>query len=138
VRPGKRGQVKFAGGLARLRIGDNTAAKTTLDVRGGVSIGWVAKTGAYTMTGDDGTVRCDATSGAFTITLPAATNIGQIIFVRKTDASANAVTVAGAGSDTIEGAASVSLANQYDRVALIADGTGIWYRILTKLAGTLA
>ena len=77
---------------------------------------------------DDAVLLCDATGGAFTVTLPAAAdaerlNFGMLYCVKKTDVSANAVTLDGAGAETIDGAANVSLAAQFDTALLISDGT---------------
>lgn len=80
---------------------------------------------AYTVTLLDYLVRVDATGGARTVTLPAASSCpGQTFFIKKIDSSANAVTVARAGSDTIDGATSVSLASQYARTQLMSNGSG--------------
>jgi len=74
------------------------------------------------------------TGGAsgITITLPSATYKGKIYFIKKVDAGAGAVTVARSGSDTIEGATSVTLSSQYSSVTLMADGTSTWYKIATQ------
>ena len=59
-------------------------------------------------------LRCDATAGAFTVTLPpSGTSQDTLMTLKKVDASANAVTIAGAGTDLIDGAATKSLATQY-------------------------
>lgn len=72
--------------------------------------------------------KCDATSGAFPITLPAANlNESRILIIKKSDVSANAATVTAAGSDTIDGAPTFVLATQYKFVMLINDEDGnIW------------
>ena len=57
------------------------------------------KTGAYTAAPQD-LVLTDATSGAFTVTLPAAPADATLIAVKKLDASVNTVTVTCGGSDT--------------------------------------
>lgn len=81
-------------------------------------------TTTYTVDRTDSTVFCDATSAAFTVTLPpAAACKGFTVTIKKTDASANAVTVEGNASETIDGAANVSLADQYDTVKVQSDGT---------------
>jgi hypothetical protein len=80
-------------------------------------------------------VRANATSGAITITLPAAlARDGRLIQITKTDSSANAVTVARSGSDTINGAASYTLSNQYDSITVISDGSTSW-EIASTTAG---
>lgn len=71
----------------------------------------------------------DATDGAVTITLPAADESSMRLSIKKIDSSANAVTVAAAGSDTIDGAATKSLASQYDAVEVVSDGSSAWYEL---------
>lgn len=84
------------------------------------------KTSAYTVTVGDGTklLAVDASGGAVTITLPAAETAGDgfEITVKKTDSSANAVTVDGNGSETIDGSATLVLSYQYDSIKLRSDG----------------
>lgn len=84
------------------------------------------KTGNYTATLADNEIRVDCTSGAVTITLPAATGTGQVFRIKKIDSSGNAVTIARAGSDTIDGATSASLAAQYDKVTLVDGASAVW------------
>lgn len=65
----------------------------------------------YTATRLDRTVRCTATGGAMTVNLPAAgLVIGMTLTVKKTETSANAVTVDGNGAETIDGSATFVLA----------------------------
>ena len=71
----------------------------------------------------------DATSGAVTVTLPAvadvtsANNEGRPLWVKKVDASVNAVTLDGDGSETIDGATTKALSSQYDVCCVVCDGT---------------
>lgn len=87
----------------------------------------LSKTAHYTVSTNDGDnvlVNVDATGGAVTITLyAAANNTGKIVTVKKIDSGSNAVTVDGNAAETIDGAATVSLADQYDSVSLVSDGT---------------
>jgi hypothetical protein len=84
----------------------------------------VAVTATYTARMFDERVLCDATAGAFTVTLPSAASARgrEIVFV-KTDASGNAVTLDGASAETINGAATASLASQYAKKRLLSTGT---------------
>lgn len=69
-----------------------------------VKITTLTKTANYTFTSTDpGIIFADATGGAVTITLPAASSstIGVQYQVFKVDSSANAVTIAGNGADTL-------------------------------------
>ncbi len=71
-----------------------------------------------------GLVECNATSAAFTVNLPtiASSNGRSFTFV-KTDSSANAVTLDGSGSETINGATTYSLPSQWSRVTIQAGAT---------------
>jgi hypothetical protein len=83
-------------------------------------------TTAYTATGSDSLILGNATSAAFTVTLPNASGrTGRLYTVKKTDSSANAVTVA-TGGGTIDGASTQSLASQWAKLTVISDGTN-WF-----------
>lgn len=67
---------------------------------------------------------CNATTAAFTVTLPATVIAGYRYTIKKVDATANAVTIAG----TIDGATNYMLSAQYKYVTLISTTTsGSWY-----------
>ena len=84
----------------------------------------VTKTTAYTIEADVFLVRADATSAGFTITLPTASQkMGRQIAIKKIDASANNVTVDGAGAETIDGAATLVWNTQYVTYILISNGS---------------
>jgi len=78
-----------------------TGLQTAIDGKAGRLTPTGTKTTAYTPVDGD-LVVCDATSAAFTVTLPTAVP-GMIIAVRKGDSSLNLVTIARAGTDTIGG-----------------------------------
>ena len=75
--------------------------------KGPMANAYAAKTTAYTATSADGLIPCNASGGAFAVTLMAANSVpsGFELVVKKTDSSANAVPVTAAGSDKIDGAA---------------------------------
>jgi len=79
------------------------------------------KTSAYTINGStDNYIRADATSVAFSVTLPTASSFtGFEYIVKKIDSSANAVTVVG----TIDGATNYSLPSQYKFLRVRSNGT---------------
>ncbi len=65
--------------------------------------------------------RCDATSGAITATLPAASGVqNQLFSILKIDSSTNAVTIDGNGSETINGALTLVLSRQWQGVVIQA------------------
>jgi hypothetical protein len=69
----------------------------------------------------------DATAGAVTLTLPAASKYyGKVYMISKRDASANAVNIAADGVDTINGSATASIAFQYNSFILQSDGVSEW------------
>lgn len=81
--------------------------------------------------GDDGkTVRMNVNAAPRTVTLPdlGAGDDGFTVTVMKTDASANQVVVDGHGADTINGAATLELKDQYEAVILKWTGTA-WLAI---------
>lgn len=87
-----------------------------------------AKTASFTVD-QPGVYYCDAASGAITATLPsAAASAGWFIMVVRTNSGANAVTVQRAGSDTIEGATSLTLSSQYSKAAVFGDGGTVWMK----------
>jgi hypothetical protein len=70
-------------------------------------------------------VNVDASGAARTITLPTAVGItGRHYIIRKSDSSANAVTVDGDGSETINGALTHVMTAQYQTVSIMSDGAG--------------
>lgn len=74
-------------------------------------------------------VVADATSAAFTVTLPSAATagFGSQVAVRKIDSTTHAVTVQRAGSDTINASAtSVTLALADEVMTFTSDGTSKW------------
>lgn len=95
----------------------------------------VAKTANFTTTNANRTLNGDATGGVFTFTLVTAVgNKGLIHILRKTDASANAITVDANGGELIDNAATVTLASQGDVSVIKSDGVA-WYTCTLEEAG---
>src|SRR3990167_8346605 len=84
----------------------------------------VAATAVY-----DDVLLMDATAGALTVTLPAAAGqTGNEVFVQKTDASANAVTIDAAGAEVIRTyglatATTLVLRGENHSALLVSNGT---------------
>ena len=94
----------------------STAVFTTMTT-GGAYFTIVTKSAAYTLTTTDHTVLANASTAAFTVTLPTAVNAsGQVYIIKKVDSSANAVTVSTTSSQTIDNLSSYSLGYQYQGV----------------------
>lgn len=73
--------------------------------------------------GKDVLILCDTSGGAVTITLYTAVgNTGRFIRVKKSDSSANPCTVDANGSQTIDGALTKTINNQYQNLEVVSDG----------------
>ena len=99
----------------------------TGDVVTPVKGGWTVtavKTGAYTAAWGE-LVRCDPSGGGFTVTLPSAVGrAGESVAVKNTTTSTNTITIDGDGSETIDGAANVTITTSRGRAVLVSDGSG--------------
>jgi hypothetical protein len=88
-----------------------------------------SKTANYTATTSDDVILCNASGGAFTITLYAASgNSGKQLTIKKTDSSNNAVTIDGNASETIDGTTTKAIAAQYTSLTIVCDGSN-WHII---------
>ena len=84
-------------------------------------------TANYSMIWADEAILADASGGAITITLPnPAAYPNYEVMIKKIDSSANAVTIAPHGTETIDGASSLTLSSQNDAKRLRSDGSN-WY-----------
>lgn len=105
------------------------------------SITTSAKTANYTvLTTDKGfIILVDASSGAVTVTLPAAATAadGFYVYVLKTDSSTNAVTIDGDGAETIDGQTTLVLGNQYDAAMVVTNATA-WFAPIKKYQPDMA
>ena len=101
-------------------------AGSTLDLRGSIGLKLQSKTGNYTLTSTDTIINADATSGLFTLTLPAPTTsgiTGRIYMVRKIDTTNNLVKFAVTGGlAQIDGNFNYQLAGFNDSVMFYSDG----------------
>ena len=83
-------------------------------------------TGDTTLTTDNVVVFVNATSGEVDVTLYAATsNGGRTLVIKKTD-SGNTVNILRAGSETIDGAVSITLYHQNESITLMSDNSN-WF-----------
>jgi len=100
-----------------------TDPSSKLEVAGAIATAFLLKTIACTITANDSIVAGDATTAAFTITLPTAVGIaGRKYTFKKVDSSANAVTIDGYASETIDGAITYALSAQYQYIQIVSDG----------------
>jgi hypothetical protein len=90
-----------------------------------VAIREVTESGA--VLSNDYIVLADATAADIVLDLPpAADNTGALVTVKKTDASANTVTVDADDAETIDGATTKVLTTQYETIRLVCDGVEWW------------
>jgi|6_EtaG_2_1085325.scaffolds.fasta_scaffold10940_2 6-phosphogluconolactonase/glucosamine-6-phosphate isomerase/deaminase len=91
----------------------------------------VASTATYTILATDDIVGVTYTAtGAVTLTLPAISSAGKIMFVVK-DEGANAntfnITINRAGSDTVDGGTSATISTDSGALTFYNDGTSAWF-----------
>jgi len=93
---------------------------------------------AYTLNKEDKTILVDASSASFTVTLPGAAIVdaGKTYTIKRTNAGANTIIVAGNGSETIDGIASIRLNQRFDYLQLQSDGTN-WMVISERISPSL-
>ena len=72
-------------------------------------------------------VLVNASGGAVNITLPSPAS-GKILTIKRTDSSANTVSILPSASETIDGTSLKSIVGQYDAVQVVSDGTN-WFII---------
>src|SRR6266536_1829761 len=100
---------RFTAG-ANFLIGSTSDNGSRLQVNGSISLAYVAKTAAYTLTASDYIV--DATSGTFTLTLPTAVGITGRTYTIK-NSGTGTTTIATTSSQTIDGANTKTLSTRY-------------------------
>ena len=111
---------------------NNSSPNSTLFVRGSLAASVITRTARTTLGATDFSTMCNNTAGAITMTLPTAAGIaGRIYILKKTSTAGNDVAVTGFnGTETIDGATTYTITNQYSYLIIQSDGAA-WY-ILTK------
>ena len=96
--------MRVTGTTTEFRLGDDSADASIST--GGINIGYVTKTVAYTASTHDTTIDC--TSGTFTVTLPTAVGRQKKVYIIK-NTGAGTITVGTTSSQTIDGSTTKSL-----------------------------
>jgi hypothetical protein len=87
------------------------------------------KTANYTVQLGDNVLLANAASNSVTFTLPpAASATGHVFFLKKVDATANAMIIQANGAELIDGVNSKTSTTQYESFTLVTDGSR-WYFI---------
>jgi hypothetical protein len=88
----------------------------------------VVKNVNYTITTTDEVVLVNASSGSLLMTLPTAVGNTNLYRIKKTDSSANTVTVGTTASQAIDGGATAVIHAQYASISVVSDGAN-WFII---------
>lgn len=124
VQPNGTGRIVLVptGAVPKVGIGISTP-NSALQVDGPIATAVRTLTGTGNILADDSVVLCNATSAAFTTTLPTASGIaGRRYTIKRTNGGANNVTVATTSSQTIDGATTNVLGMQYAVLTVVSDG----------------
>jgi hypothetical protein len=93
------------------------------DATGGSGVTTTVRSASWTEAATSGlaVALVNAAGGAIVATLPTAVGNTAIITIKKTDASANAVTVDGAAAETIDGGTTAVLTRENESISLVSD-----------------
>lgn len=107
------------GATSNIQVQINTLTATKVDK-------WSiqAKSTTYLIADAYELVTANATGGAFTVTLPTAAGVtGEAVGVKKTDSTANVVTIDADGTETIDGELTALLEAEGEMFELVSNGT---------------
>ena len=87
-----------------------------------------AVAGNYTATAADEVILVNASSGNITVTLPSTSVVstGKSYRIKKTDGTANFVTLDGDGAETVDGSATIALNTNQGGWVVVSDGSN-WH-----------
>ncbi|MBI2935588.1 MAG: hypothetical protein HYY31_02075 [Chloroflexi bacterium] len=120
-------QIGVAGAFGNLQLGNSGMTGWYDFSAAGMLARRTSVSANLTLTARHFYLYCDASGGAFTVTLPAPVD-GAMYAIKKVDSSTNAVTVSRSGSALIDGATTYTLASQWKYVWLICTNTD-WHVI---------
>lgn len=126
--------VSDSNGNTYLSLVDNNTNQALTDATKWVIVGWAEKfrtltSGATLSVTTDSVVLCDATSGSFNVTLPAASGSnGKRFKIKRINTNINTVGIIPTGGDTIDGISVYTISNTFETVELVCNGSA-WYII---------
>lgn len=109
-------------------LSDQTDLQAALDAKDNILKQVDAYSTTQSLTTSNQYVLCDATSGAFSVTLPTAGDFSnRVMTIKKTNTNINDVTIETALSETIDGASNLVLTGANRPAAkLLSDGANWW------------
>jgi hypothetical protein len=119
-------KIIFAGSTIE-RVGDGVARITSASDES-TSVTSVSSVTTITSTTGLVVILADATSGSVVVNLPTAVGNSARITVKKTDSSTNTVVPTASGAETIDGAATASIAKQYESIDMVSNNSN-WFII---------
>lgn len=113
-------------GTGNVGVGTETPS-TLFEVAGPLATAIAACNADHSVNATDSVLLCDSTSQAIALTLPTAVGIsGRQYTFKRVNSGANSVTIATTASEVIDGASTLVLSTQYDRVTIVSDGANWW------------
>jgi hypothetical protein len=113
-----------------------TSPNSKLQVAGPIATALSTKTAAYILTTTDSVILADATTAAFTCTLPTAVGItGRQYTIKRINSGANNVTVGMTSGQTIDGATTKTVGAQWAFLSSESDGAN-W--VIVSQGGTVS
>jgi hypothetical protein len=104
-------------------VGSNGTDWFQIGGGGSSSVDVQTVTGNYSVLAGDAVILGNATGGSLTVTLPNPATWRGILRIKKIDSSVNTVTIDGNGAETIDGAATYVIYDQYVSISVVSDGT---------------
>jgi hypothetical protein len=114
-----------ASAVTTAKITDANVTKAKL-AAGAKDLNVTSKTADYTVTASDEIIKCDSSSVALTMTLPAASDVSghELVFIKTS--SSNTVTIDPNSTETINGSATFVMRVSNEMLRIASDGSG-WY-----------
>lgn len=95
---------------------------------------FVSKTTTYTATTDDDVIFCSDAGGSWTLSLPPASIcVNKVYWIKKTNDSANVITVDANSTETIDDALTIDIFGEDDVLCIMSDGAN--WKILQRPPG---
>lgn len=123
----KSGSALLTGDVTLTEGAGIALAQTGNDITISASPSVVTKTTTATLTTSEGVIQLDASGGAFTVTVPAASGrSGKIFYLIKISTGNNIVSIVPTGADTLAGETLQKIYFYQENMLLVSDGVSNW------------